>query len=643
MCGICGIHWFDPNRPVDEGLLNSMTRILEHRGPDDKGIHVEPGLGLGHRRLSIIGLGDGHQPMCTDDESIWVIYNGELYNHPEIRKELEGKGHVYRTSSDTESFLHLYKDRGLDFLESARGMFSLALWDRPNRRLILARDRTGIKPLFYFHEPGVGIRFASEIKSILCDPSVPREIDLEALDLYLAFLAAPAPWTLLKGIKKLEPGEMLIVTEGEVSLRTYWDPWSHIRTNNLISDEDAVRLVRDKVRDSVRSHLLADVPVGAFLSGGIDSSVVVALMAELCGPGVPTFSIGFEGQSLFDETSDARMIAKTFMTEHHEERLNPGSLLELLPQLMWSFDEPLADSSALPTYAVSRLARRELKVVLSGDGGDEIFAGYRKYMGEYFRRYIDWLPSPVLQRVNEAVQSSLPESRSGPLMDKLRQTKKFLRGLAPDPVDRHLGWAIHFEDDLREGIYSSDVRSSLRGVSPRDLFAGRFDEANTDDLLNRLLWIDFRQGLPDDMLVKVDRMSMLNSLEVRVPFLDHELVETVFSLPSRLKLRGKTTKWILKEAFSDLLPNKIVKKPKHGFDVPIGEWIKDELREVVEDVCSGQSVTNRGLFDPQAVRRLLDDHLSGRRELNNQLWILLSLEWWQRLYLDQSLPQRPTV
>ncbi len=643
MCGFCGIHWFDPNRPIDKKLLESMTRILEHRGPDDEGIHVEPGLGFGHRRLSIIGLGDGQQPMSTEDGSIWVVYNGELYNHPEIRKNLESKGHVYRTSSDTESFLHLYRERGLDFLEEARGMFSLALWDRNKRRLILARDRCGIKPLFYYHQPGVGIRFASEIKSLLCDRSIPREIDLEALDLYLAFLATPSPWTLLKGIKKLEPGEMLIIDDGEVNLRTYWDPWSHIRTDPSISDAEAVQLVHDNVRDSVRSHLLSDVPVGAFLSGGIDSSVVVGLMAELCGPGVPTFSIGFEGQSLFDETSDARQIAETFMTEHHEERLSPNDLLELLPQLMWAFDEPLADSSALPTFAVSRLARRQLKVVLSGDGGDEVFAGYRKYTGEYYRRFIEWVPPNVLKTVNDVVQKSIPESRSGGFMDGLRQAKKFLRGLAPDPVDRHLGWAIHFEDELRHGIYSDDVRSSLGGVTPRDLFAGRFDEADTDDLLNRLLWIDFRQGLPDDMLVKVDRMSMLNSLEVRVPFLDHQLVESVFSLPSHLKLRGKTTKWILKEAFSDLLPQKILHKPKHGFDVPIGEWIKKDLREVIEDVCGERAVANRGLFDPRAIRRLLDDHLSGRRELNNQFWILLSLEWWQRLYLDQDLPTRPAA
>ena len=642
MCGICGIHWFDPDRPIDTKLLGVMTRILEHRGPDDEGIHVEPGLGLGHRRLSIIGLEDGQQPMSTEDRSIWLVCNGELYNHPEIRRELEAKGAAYRTSSDTESFLHLYRDKGLDFLESVRGMFALALWDRVHRRLILARDRVGIKPLFYYYLPGMGLRFASEIKSLLCDPEVPREIDLEALNLYLAFLGTPTPWTMLKGIRKLEPGQMLIAQGDQVTFRSFWRPWDRVKPV-VVSDADAIHLVRDRVRDAVRSHLLADVPVGALLSGGIDSSILVALMTDLCGQGVPTFSIGFEGQSLFDETEDARLIARTFGTNHHEERLTAKDLLEVLPQVMWAFDEPLADSSALPTYAVSRLARREVKVVLSGDGGDEIFAGYRKYTGEYFRRYLEWVPPRALAALNAVAQAALPESRSGPTMDRLRQVKKFLRGLASDPIDRHLGWAIHFEDRLRDGIYSEDVRASLRGISPRDLFAARFQEAGSTDLLNRMLWTDFRQGLVDDMLVKVDRMSMLNSLEVRVPLLDHELAEALFALPGHLKLRGKTTKWVLKRAFAGLLPDCVLRKPKHGFDVPIGEWIKKDLREVIEDTCGKGAVSKRGLFDPQAVRRLLDDHLSGRRELNNQLWILLSLEWWQRLYLDRSSPGRPGV
>jgi len=528
MCGICGIHWFDGERAVDRDLLGKMTHILEHRGPDDEGVHIEPALGLGHRRLSIIGLGDGHQPMSTEDGDLWIVYNGELYNHPEIRRELEGKGFRYRTSSDAESFLHLYRAYGLDFPEKTRGMFALALWDRRNRRLILARDRVGIKPLYYSYQPGVGIRFASEIKSILCDPAVPKRIDLEALDLYMAFLGTPAPWTLLESVRKLHPGEMLIAERGNIELRRYWTPWETLECRD-IPDEEAMELVRESVKDSVRAHLLADVPVGAFLSGGIDSSVVVAVMAELCGPGFPTFSIGFEGAAGFDETSDARLVANHFQTEHHEQRLTHQNLLEWLPEIMWAFDEPLADASALPTYAVSRLAHERLKVVLSGDGADEVFAGYRKYTGEYYRRYVEWIPGPVLRIFNTAAQRILPESRSGPVLDKFRQFKKFLRGLNPDPVERHAGWAIHFEDDVRRSIYSGDVRAFIKDWAARDLIRGIYGDIRSADPVNRMLWTDCRQCLPDDMLVKTDRMSMLNSLEVRVPFLDHQLIEQLFS------------------------------------------------------------------------------------------------------------------
>jgi asparagine synthase (glutamine-hydrolysing) len=404
-----------------------------------------------------------------------------------------------------------------------------------------------------------------------------------------------------------------------------------------------MELVRESVKDSVRAHLLADVPVGAFLSGGIDSSVVVAVMAELCGPGFPTFSIGFEGAAGFDETSDARLVANHFQTEHHEQRLTHQNLLEWLPEIMWAFDEPLADASALPTYAVSRLAHERLKVVLSGDGADEVFAGYRKYTGEYYRRYVEWIPGPVLRIFNTAAQRILPESRSGPVLDKFRQFKKFLRGLNPDPVERHAGWAIHFEDDVRRSIYSGDVRAFIKDWAARDLIRGIYGDIRSADPVNRMLWTDCRQCLPDDMLVKTDRMSMLNSLEVRVPFLDHQLIEQMFSLPGHLKLRGGTTKWVLKQAFADLLPAAILQKPKHGFDVPVGQWFRKELRDVIEEICGEKSVANRGLFDPKTIRRLVKDHQAGRREFDNALWMLLSLEWWQRLYLDRPSPDRPAA
>ncbi len=582
--------------------------------------------------------------MSTDDESLWIAYNGELYNHPEIKDRLSAKGHQYRTHSDTESFLYLYREYGLDFLRHTRGMFALALWDRENRRLILARDRIGIKPLYY-HFDGKALRFGSELKSILCDQEVPRTIDYEALNLYLAYLATPAPYTMFSGIKQLRPGEMLICENGTIKIESFWNPEESIQPTS-IKDADLMKdELAQRLRTVVQEHLLSDVPLGAFLSGGIDSSVLVALMSEQIGPDFKTFSIGFKDHPLFDETPHARVIAKRFGTDHHERLLNANDLLDAIEDITWQLDEPLADSSCLPVYFVSQLAAEHGKVVLSGDGADEIFAGYRKYQGEYFRRYVNWFPDSLLRSTAHLVENRIPESRSGPWMDRLRQVKKFFRGIDPDPFNRHLGWAILFEDKERSGLLRDEVRESIDFGLTRDYRKRLYDELPQLDELTRMLWVDLRHGLPADMLMKVDRMSMLHSLEVRVPFLDHTLIEYAFSLPSFVKLHGKTTKWILKETFKDLLPIEILKRRKHGFDVPVGEWFRKELREEIEDVCSESNTNRRGLFDPRQVHRVMKHHLEGKRDYNNQLWILFSLELWQRNYLDRppgSIPSRPS-
>jgi len=628
---------------VDKYLLQAMTDVIRHRGPDDEGHYIGGSIGLGSRRLSIIGLGDGHMPMSTEDENLWIAYNGELYNHPQLKSELISQGHTYRTHADTETFLHLYRQYGEAFLQSARGMFALALWDKKERKLILARDRLGIKPLYYQADNGA-VRFGSEIKCLLCDPETPREIDLEALNYYLAYLAAPAPLSLFRGIKKVMPGEMLIVQNGQIEKRRFWRPEETIRSVQDGSPDKMANELKQRLRQTVDEHLLSDVPVGAFLSGGIDSSVLTALMYEYLGPGFKTFSIGFEGSKLFDETPHARKIAQQFQTDHEERILKPNDLLSALDDITWQLDEPLADSSCLPVYFVSQLAAQSVKVVFSGDGGDEIFAGYRKYQAEYFRRYCSWAPGFALRFLSQSLVSRIPESRSGYWMDWLRQGKKFFRGIHPDAFERHLSWAIHFEDELRSSLLTPEARAAMDFDAPRRFRRQLFDELPGADDLTRMLWVDLRHGLPADMLTKVDRMSMLHSLEVRVPFLDHALVEYAFSLPGEVKLRGKTTKWILKEAFKDILPMEILNRRKHGFDVPVGEWFKNELRDLIEDACSETVANRRGLFDPRQVRRVIMDHQDGKRDYNNQLWILLSLELWQRQYLDRppgDVPSRP--
>ncbi|MBN2329245.1 MAG: asparagine synthase (glutamine-hydrolyzing), partial [Candidatus Omnitrophica bacterium] len=596
--------------------------------------------GLGSRRLSIIGLGDGRMPMSTCDQKLWVVYNGELYNHPDLQSRLQKKGHVYRTHADTESFLHLYREYGDSFLEQARGMFALALWDAESRRLILGRDRLGVKPLYYQFD-GKTLRFGSEIKSILLDPDVPREIDYNALNLYLAYLSAPAPYTMFRGIRQLRPGEMLIFEKGEIRVQSFWKPSERIRPMERFDPQLHPKELLNRLRGVVKQHLLSDVPVGAFLSGGIDSSVLVALMHEELGAGIKTFSIGYKGLGLFDETPHARLASDCFQTDHYEQYLSPNDLLKALEDVTEQLDEPLADSSCLPLYFVSQLAAGQVKVVLSGDGGDEVFAGYRKYQAEYFRRFCSWMPAPALRWIGGAMANRIPESHANLFMDYLRQIKKFFRGFDPDPFSRHLKWAVHFEDSVRKPLLRQEVLDEIDFHLPWTYRHEFFDEMPQLDELNRMLWVDLRHNLPADMLRKVDRMSMLHSLEVRVPFLDHEFVEWGFSLPGEAKLRGKTTKWILKEAFRGVFPDEILDRRKHGFEAPVGEWFRTELRGVIEEICSPHTVNRRGLFDPRQVAQVLLDHQDRRRDYNNQLWMLLSLELWQRRYLDRSAGFHP--
>lgn len=645
MCGIAGLLYFERERAADPMLLQRMTDVITHRGPDDQGHEAIGPVGLGSRRLSIVGLPDGHMPMSTEDGRIWVVYNGEIYNHPYLRRQLEDKGHRYRTGSDTESILHAYREWGEGFAERLQGMFAIALWDDERQTLILVRDRLGIKPLYY-QQDAQALRFGSEIKSLLCDPAVPRNISTQALNFYMAYLSPPAPHTMFAGIYALRPGEMLIAREGQTTQRMYWEPQLGM---HALSEFD-LKTVQDQLvhrfQRIVGEHLLADVPVGAFLSGGIDSSIIVAMMYQELGPGFPTFSIGFEGQELFDETRYARQIAERYATDHHEQRLSSQDLLKALDDITWQLDEPLADSSCLPVYYVSRLASEHVKVVLSGDGSDEIFAGYRKYQGEFFYGWMRWLPDAAQRWMADRALANLPESRGSHWMDMLRQVKKFSRGMHPEPFERHLRWTMHFEDQAREALFTPETLDGLAIEEARDFRKQLFDQAPHWDTLNRMLWVDLRHNLPADMLTKVDRMSMLHSLEVRVPFLDHELVEFAFSLPSSVKLRGKSTKWLLKKAFSNYLPYDLIHRRKHGFDVPVGEWFKHELRDVIEEVTSERVVRDRGLFNPGFVKQLWEDHREERRDYNNQLWMLLSLELWQRQYLDAApgeVKSRPTA
>ena len=623
MCGIAGFADSTPSgRPAEFNLVHRMCEVIRHRGPDDEGIHVEPGVGLGMRRLSIIDLSGGRQPIHNETSTIWVVFNGEIYNYRELRAELESHGHHFATSSDTETIVHAYEQWGEDVFRRLRGMFGIALWDRPNRTLLLGRDRAGQKPLHYAERRG-RLYFASEIKSLLAAGAVEPSLDLGALDHYLTFLYTPRDASIFEGVRKLPPAHYLRWRDGRAEVKPYWQVAD--RETFQGSDADAVDALGTVLQDAVRSHMVSDVPLGAFLSGGVDSSAVVGMMARASSPGgqpVKTFSIGFD-EPEFDELEHARTVAKHFGTDHHEFIVRPDGL-SILDDLIGHFDEPFADSSAIPTWYVSEIARRHVTVVLSGDGGDELFGGYDRYLPHPRVAQFDRLPVPGLRAAASVAWPLLPHGAKG---------KNFLRHVALDPAGRYLDSIALFHSDERAALYSDDVRTQLRADSETAL-ARHFDRFAALPHDSRMMRFDFETYLPEDVLTKVDRMSMAHSIESRVPLLDNEVIDFAATLPARFKIRNGRRKYILKETLRTLLPDSILNRRKQGFGVPLGTWFRGGLTDLFSDVLESPRAKQRGYFEPAFVSRLLREHLAGTRDHTLRLWQLLVFELWHRHYLD---------
>ena len=615
MCGICGI--VSANGPADPERLARMSSKLVHRGPDSDGTFVEGPAALAARRLAIIDLATGDQPIANEDESVHVVQNGELYNYRELRAELERAGHRFRTHGDTEVLVHLYEQEGPAFARRLRGMFAVALWDSKLRRLVLARDRFGIKPLYYRTE-AAGLEFASELRSL------PRgEVDLDALEAFLAFNSIPAPLTIFREARKLPPGHVLVWEDGEARIERYARP-SPVSVDELREDDEAelIEELRARLRDSVRAHLIADVPVGVLLSGGIDSAALAALAAEESDEPVRTFSIGFEERS-FDELADARLVAERYDTRHRELVLRPDAAL-LLPALADAFDEPFADSSALPTYLVSQLAAQDVKVALSGEGGDELFGGYYTYVADLLAErtgHLAGLARPLVER--------LPSSTARASLDY--KAKRFTRGAHLPPLERHHAW---------KEIFSPDARAELTGrrhdFDPVDLYRERFAETEGAELLARLQDVDFGIYLVDDLLVKTDRASMAHSLEARVPFLDPAVEAFAHALPRRHRVRGLRKKVLLRKAVAPLVPERIVRGKKRGFSIPAAAWLRGELEPFARDTLGAETLHRQGFFRPEAVRRLIDRHVAGEEDLSRQLWGLLAFTLWYDRHVEHE-------
>ena len=628
MCGIAGFAFTDARHPVDPELLGRMTDVLRHRGPDADGFHVRPGVGLGHRRLSIIDLSTGDQPMYNETRSVAVVFNGEIYNFAELARELGARGHTLASRSDTETLVHAYEDFGLEFVKRLRGMFAFALWDESQRRLVLGRDRAGKKPLYY-HVDAERLVFASEIKALLRDPSIKRRVSVEGLSDYFTFGVIPAPGTVFQDIRQIPPGHLLVWERGQARLHEYWDVvFDNTGPATPGAASEAFSALFD---EAVRMRMVADVPLGAFLSGGIDSSAVVASMARQSARPVVTTSVGF-AERTHSELEHARVVAAALGTEHHELLVRPDAMADL-PRLVWHLDQPFADSSALPTYYVSRAARERVTVALSGDGGDELFAGYQRRYGIH----------RLEQRLRRLIPGSIRRGVLAPLSRIYPRSERIPRPLRLKLVLSNLGQSFErayfndmslFLEEEKRDLCTPELLSQARHHDPVAAFARHFDRVRDADPLSRVLYVDFKTWLANDILVKVDRMSMACSLEVRAPLLDHKIIEFAASLPPQLKFRGSVSKYLLKRHVADRLPAADVHRQKQGFELPLATWLRGELREMAHDLLFSARATGRGYVRPEAVRRLWDTHQSCARNQASKLWALMVLELWHRQYMD---------
>ncbi|GHH64187.1 asparagine synthetase B [Streptosporangium violaceochromogenes] len=636
MCGVAGMaSMLGP----DPELVRRMCEVIAHRGPDGEGFHHDEHVALGMRRLAIVDVAGGDQPVHNEDGRIVAVFNGEIYNFAELRRDLARRGHRLRGSGDSECLVHLYEEHGLDMVRRLRGMFAFALWDGDRRRLVLARDRVGKKPL-YWRADHSSILFASELKSLEQDPAMGREIDPVALHHYLTYQYVPAPWSIYRDVRKLPPGHLLVWEEGRVTVRRYWEL---DRTPRPVADErEEEERLRELLLEATRIRMVGERPIGAFLSGGVDSSAVVAAMAMQSGERVKTFCVGFE-ESRYDERHKARMVAERYGTDHHELVMTTD-LLDVLPRLAWHFDEPFADSSAIPSFYVARLSRRHVTVALNGDGGDECFGGYQRYALMHRAGRIPALPR-ALAALSARVGTALTErSTAG---SRVRRAGRVLRFAAEPPSRRYPSLISCFTEEQKDALYGEGLRDRLAGVDSYGLIetALRESEAGTD--LGRVMDVDTLTYLPGDLLVKVDITTMANSLEARSPFLDHHLMEWAAGLPPALNIRDGRTKAILKRAVAPWLPEELLRSPKQGFGVPLASWLRGELRDPAHDLLTDDTARGRGLFRPSAVRDLLRRHLAGA-DHSQRLWALLQFELWHRVHVDGAATARtgcpvPTV
>jgi asparagine synthase (glutamine-hydrolysing) len=627
MCGIAGFVSRDEHRDTRAAndVLDRMCRVIAHRGPDDQGTLIRNQVALGMRRLSIIDLAGGHQPMSGCDGAVTIVFNGEIYNYRELQRELESRGHQFKSHSDTETIVHAYEEYGASCVEHLRGMFAFAIWDARARELFMARDRVGKKPLYYTITPGGTLIFGSELKSLREHPEFRGEVSVEALDAYLTFGYVPDPLTIFRDVHKLPPGYHLTFKDGRARVAQYWDfPYEHAQENPARSEDECLEELCALLEESVRVRLESEVPLGAFLSGGVDSSTVVGLMARHATQPVKTFSIGFREDS-YNELKYARIVAQRFGTDHHEFVVTPD-ICEIVDELVWHFDEPFADSSAIPTYMVSKLAREHVTVALSGDGGDELFAGYTRYALDRRRSGFANLPRLVRQGVMQPLGRNLPHGAWG---------RNYLHNVALDPLDRYIEDISIFTRLNKPALYTGDFRRQLGAGEAAARFRDYAAHSRANDSLDPLLYLDSKTYLPGDILTKVDRMSMATSLEVRGPLLDHKLIEFVCTrIPASMKMKGLETKHIFKRAVRDLVPAEILDRPKQGFGIPIDQWINEQLRDRVRGTLTEPRTMQRGYVEPRYVNLLLDENRRGRRDHAGELWALFMLELWHRKFVD---------
>jgi asparagine synthase (glutamine-hydrolysing) len=630
MCGIHGIYQLDAT-PANPEWLARMGAVTTHRGPDDGGVHADGRCAIGMRRLSIIDLSGGHQPIANADASLVVVCNGEIYNFRELRSELQRHGHHFRTDSDSEVVLHGYAQWGERFVERLNGMFGFAIWDRARQTLLVGRDRLGIKPIYWLND-GKKFAFASEAKALLELPGVARAVDPTALAAYLELGYVPSPLSMFRGIHKLPIASIIKVTADGTEIQTYWKPPTVV--DNEVSPAEWARRVREQIEASVQMQMVSDVPIGAFLSGGVDSSAVLAFMKRHSNAPVKTYSIGFDGgaaERFYNELDNAREVAKLFGTDHHEILVKPD-VVRLLPKLLWHMDEPIADSALVTTFLVAEFARRDVKVILSGAGGDELFGGYRRYLGEHYMRYVNWLPQSA-KRGAAWLADMLPSDRHSTWLNYSRLAKNFLGAAVSPFTERYRAYV---------GVFGFDDATGLMAKPPLDRFdairAG-FEASGGEDALARMFAVDVHTQLPDDILMLTDKMTMAASLECRVPLLDHDLVELASKIPAGVKVAGGELKSLMKQALSDVLPREVLFRQKRGFGAPMGAWMKGPLAGMLESTLSRESIESRGLLNHGRVAKLIEDHRANRVDGTDKLLALLNLEIWCRVYLDQRSPE----